>query len=71
MAVIDIARLNRDEKLELIEELWESLSQEPGAIPLTAAQCEELDQRIKDLDREGPVGKPLEQVLREIETGSE
>jgi putative addiction module component (TIGR02574 family) len=71
MAVIDISTLTVEQRLELLDEIWESLSQEPDAIPLTEAQREELDRRIEDLDREGPVGKPLEQVLREIETGSE
>jgi putative addiction module component (TIGR02574 family) len=71
MAAIDISTLTVEQRLELLDEIWESLSAEPGAIPLTEAQREELDRRIEDLDREGPVGQPLEQVLREIETGSE
>ena len=71
MAVIDISTLTIEQRLELLDEIWESLYETPQAIPLTEAQREELDRRIDDLDREGPVGQPLEQVLREIETGSE
>jgi putative addiction module component (TIGR02574 family) len=71
MAAIDISTLTVEQRLELLDEIWESLYETPQGIPLTEAQREELDRRIEDLDREGPVGKPLEQVLREIETGSE
>jgi putative addiction module component (TIGR02574 family) len=71
MAAIDISTLTIEQRLELLDEIWESLYETPQAIPLTEAQREELDRRIEDLEREGPVGQSLEQVLREIETGSE
>jgi putative addiction module component (TIGR02574 family) len=64
MATIDIARLSFEERLRLLDELWESLSRRPEAIPLTEAQREELDRRLDLLDREGPVGMLLEEVLR-------
>ena len=66
MATIDIARLSFDERLRLLDELWESLSRTPEAVPLTEAQREELDRRLDELDREGPVGIPWEEVLRRI-----
>ncbi|MDR3674206.1 MAG: addiction module protein [Acidobacteriota bacterium] len=66
MATIDIARLSFEERLRLMDELWESLSRTPEAIPLTAPQREELDRRLDELDREGPVGIPWEEVLRRI-----
>jgi putative addiction module component (TIGR02574 family) len=66
MASIDIAHLSFDERLRLLDELWESLSQTPEAIPLTDAQRQELDRRLDELDREGAVGIPWEDVLRRI-----
>lgn len=66
MATIDIARLSPEEKLALLEELWDSLASTPEAIPLTDAQREELDRRLDELDREGPVGIPWEEVYRRI-----
>jgi putative addiction module component (TIGR02574 family) len=66
MAGIDIGRLSFDERLRLIEELWESLSATPAALPLTATQREELDRRLDELDREGPSGIPWEEVLQRI-----
>ena len=66
MATIDISSLSPEERLRLLEQLWESLSATPEAIPLTNAQREELDRRLNELDRDGPVGIPWEEVLRRI-----
>lgn len=64
MSTIDIAKLSPEERLELLEELWDSLS--PEAIPMTDAQKEELDRRLDELDREGPIGIPWNEVLDRI-----
>ena len=61
--MIDIATLSREEQLQLLEKLWDSLSSAPGAIPLTDPQREELDRRLDELDSDGPVGIPAEEVL--------
>jgi putative addiction module component (TIGR02574 family) len=66
MATIDIARLSFEERLRLLDELWESLSRTPEAVPLTKAQREELDRRLDELDRDGPLGIPWDEVLRRI-----
>lgn len=57
---LDIEELTSEERLELIGQLWDSL--DDGEVPLTEAQRGELDRRLDDLDREGPVGVPWEQV---------
>ncbi len=66
MATIDITSLSLEERLRLLDELWESLSRTPEAIPLTEAQRGELDRRLDDLDREGPVGIPWDEVRGRI-----
>jgi putative addiction module component (TIGR02574 family) len=64
---IDISRLSPAERLQLVEELWDSLSSED--IPLTPAQVEELDRR-EALHRANPKrGRPWREVLDEIERG--
>lgn len=63
---IDIAKLSPEERLELLEQLWDSLSDTPEAVPLTDAQRQELDRRLDDLDRDGPVGIPWNEVLDRI-----
>ncbi len=67
---VDIEKLSHEEQLRLLEQLWESLVKSPQAIPLTDAQREELDRRLDDLDRQGPVGIPWEEVLSRIQSRS-
>jgi len=62
----DIASLTREERLELLEKLWDSLGAAPEAIPLSEVQRAELDRRLDDLEREGPVGIPWDEVLGRI-----
>jgi len=64
--MIDIATLSQEERLRLLEQLWDSLSATPEAIPLTDAQREELDRRLDELDREGPTGIPADDVLNRL-----
>jgi putative addiction module component (TIGR02574 family) len=66
MGTIDIASLSVGERLQLLDELWESLSRTPEAIPVTNAQREELDRRLDELDQDRPAGIPWEEVLRRI-----
>ncbi len=63
---VDIASLTTDERLSLLEALWDSLAVAPEALPLTEAQRVELDRRLDDLEAEGPVGIPWDEVLSRI-----
>jgi len=58
VAAIDISTLTVEQRLELLDEIWESLYETPEAIPLTEAQREELDRRIEEFDNEGPPAAP-------------
>ena len=64
---LNIEALTAEERLELLEELWDSLCRTPDAVPFTKAQRDELDRRLDDLEREGPVGIPWDDVLRKIQ----
>jgi putative addiction module component (TIGR02574 family) len=63
---LDIGGLSVEERLSLLEQLWDSLAVTPEAILPTKAQREELDRRLDDLDAEGSVGIPWEEVLDRI-----
>ena len=63
---IDIDRLDVDQRLRLIERIWESLRSDPAAIPLTPAQRTELDRRLDELEQGDTAGIPWEDVLENI-----
>jgi len=63
---VDIAALTPEERLSLLEQLWDSLTATPEVIPLTEAQRDELDRRLDDLEVDGDVGIPWDDVLSRI-----
>lgn len=61
---IDVKSLTPQERLALLEEIWDSLESED--VPVTDAQRREIDRRLDDLERDRDLGIPWEQVLRQI-----
>jgi putative addiction module component (TIGR02574 family) len=66
MDTVDIASLSPEQRLRLLEQIWDSLAATPDAVPVTSAQREELGRRLDELDRVGPVGIPWDEVLRKV-----
>jgi putative addiction module component (TIGR02574 family) len=67
---LEIDELTADERLRLIEDLWESLRQKPQSVPLAKAQREELDRRLDELENDGPSGIAWDEVVRQIKRRS-
>ena len=64
---IDVQQLSRDERLELIEQLWDSLSdEERDSVPLTGEQAQELDRRLDAAERDGAAGITPDELRRRI-----
>ena len=61
---IDVTTLTAEEKLELIDELWQSLGSDD--LTLSAELRAELDRRVERIDREGPTGVPWDHVKIEM-----
>lgn len=68
MSALEISQLTPEERLGLIEQLWDSLTTNGDAVPLTSTQREELDSRLDEMDREGLSGIPWDDVLSQIRT---
>jgi putative addiction module component (TIGR02574 family) len=62
-AALDISRLTVEERLDLLDSLWASLGRDPKALPLDEAQKSELEQRLHELDAEGPTGLSWDEVV--------
>lgn len=63
---IEIDKLGVDERLDLIEELWESLSSNPDQIPVPDAHKAVLDKRLAEIEAGDDAGIPWEDVLERI-----
>lgn len=61
---IDIESLSKDERLALLEDIWDSLS--PEDVPVTDAQRAELDCRLDELEGDSDLGIPWGEVLRQV-----
>ena len=63
---IDVNRLSVEERLQLMDELRESLYSEPGVFPLTAEQEAELDRRLDEIDAGDTSGHTWDEVVLHI-----
>jgi putative addiction module component (TIGR02574 family) len=53
-------------RLQLMEELWESIAREPEAITLTDAQKAELDRRIEEHEKNPDRGEEWTKVFARL-----
>jgi putative addiction module component (TIGR02574 family) len=51
-----------EERLQLVEEIWNSIAATQAAVPLTQAPTEKLNRRMADLEANPEVGSPWEEV---------
>jgi putative addiction module component (TIGR02574 family) len=63
---INLGDLTVEERLQLLEDVWDSLSATPQRVPLTDAQREELDRRLDEIEAGDVTGIPWEEVLEQI-----
>jgi putative addiction module component (TIGR02574 family) len=61
----EITRLSPDERLALIEQLWDSLDDDQ--VPLTPAQQAELERRLATLDHDRAQSMTWETLKAELE----
>ena len=59
---LGIDRLPLEEKLALVEEVWDSIAADSAAVPLTESQCIELQKRIEEDDAHPDDIVPWDQV---------
>jgi putative addiction module component (TIGR02574 family) len=64
MPALDFSHLSQQERLDLIEALWDSL--EAGAVELTEAQAREIDRRVAMLDANPQDGRDAFEVLADF-----
>ena len=55
-----------NERIRLVEDLWDSIASDQNALPLTPEQQAELDRRLDAYEADGHPGHPAENIIGEI-----
>ena len=66
LKALGIDRLDVEQRLALVEELWDSIAADSAAIPLTAEQSQELERRLADYEANPGDGVPWPEVMASI-----
>jgi putative addiction module component (TIGR02574 family) len=62
----NLRKLPIDERIRLVEDLWDSIAADQSALLLTADQRTELDRRLDAYQADGNPGRPAADVIAEI-----
>ena len=62
MTVSDLLHLSIAERIQLAEDLWDSVAAHPEQVETTHAQLAELDRRLAELDENPEAGESWDQV---------
>lgn len=55
-----------EERIRVVEDLWDSIAADQGALPLTADQKTELDRRLDTYEIDKNPGRPAADVVADI-----
>ncbi len=67
--VAEILKLPAEERMRLLELIWQSLAAEPSAVPLSDAHRAVIDERLADHTRDPDDVVTRDQVLLEARRG--
>ena len=68
--VAGILALPVEERMQLVDVIWDSISAVPEVLPLTQWQRDELDWRLAEFEANPETGSTLEEVFARIRRGS-
>jgi putative addiction module component (TIGR02574 family) len=62
----DILSLSVPERIQLAEDIWDSVTEVPESIQLTGPETEELERRLRAYHEDPNVGSPWESVKQRL-----
>ena len=62
----DLRKLPLEERIRLVEDLWDSIAADQSLLPLTPEQRSELDRRLDTYQADGNPGRLAEDVIADI-----
>ena len=66
ISVAEVLKLSVPERIQLVEDIWDSVASVPEAVPLTDAQRRELDRRLEAHRKNPRAGSPWSEVKKRI-----
>jgi putative addiction module component (TIGR02574 family) len=66
LAKADVMSLSVAERIQLVEDIWDSIAEIPECVPLSDEQKEELDRRLDAYHRNPNAGSPWGMVRERI-----
>ena len=64
---MEISQLSVAERIQLAEDLWDSILAKPDELPLTNAQTQELDRRLEQYQADPKIGTSWKVVKGRLE----
>ncbi|MGH8548497.1 MAG: addiction module protein [Methylococcales bacterium] len=61
-----LSKLPIDERIKLVEDLWDSIASDQKALPITDEQKAELDRRLDAYESDGNQGRLATEAIAEI-----
>jgi putative addiction module component (TIGR02574 family) len=66
ITVADALTLSIPERIQLVEDIWDTIATEPEAIELTEEEKRMIDERLEAYHRNPDLGSPWEDVYKRI-----
>jgi len=67
LKALGIEKLSIDERIELVEEIWDSIAADASDLPLTVAQQSDLRRRLAEHRAEPQSGSTWEEIRRRLQ----
>lgn len=63
---VEISQLSIAERIQLAKDLWDSILEQQGELPLTDPQKQELDRRLENYQKDATSGSTWEEVKQRL-----
>ena len=64
----EIRQLSIAERIQLVEDIWDSIAAAPEPLEITPAQRAELDQRLEDYQQDSTAGATWDEVKAKLQS---
>lgn len=69
ITIDDLLAFPTNERIELVEALWDSIAAEPESVPVTEAQKREIESRLEEYRRNPSIAIPWEVARDRLRNG--